>query len=94
MSDLISRKAAIDALGDIHPLDYNLQAVLEKIKALPSAKDIDVSNKVRKEKRGRWVDATKEVGWPEVKCSVCGRSGRGDYLVCPWCGAKMEGEEG
>lgn len=47
--DTIRRQDAIDALGDIHPLDYNLQAVLEKIKALPSAKDIDVSNKVRKE---------------------------------------------
>lgn len=36
-NDLISRQAAIDALGDIHPLDYNGLAILEKIKALPSA---------------------------------------------------------
>lgn len=44
-------------------------------------------------KHGRWVDATKEIGWPVWKCSVCGGDGRGDYFVCPWCGAKMEGEE-
>lgn len=41
-------------------------------------------------KHGHWVDATKEVGWPEVRCSVCGKIGRGDYLVCPWCGARMD----
>ena len=37
MSDLISRQAAIDAIGEVHPLDYNRQAILERIKALPSA---------------------------------------------------------
>ena len=35
--DLIDRQAAIDALGDIHPLDYNAQAYLDRIKRLPSA---------------------------------------------------------
>lgn len=44
-------------------------------------------------KHGRWVDATKEIGWPVWKCSVCGRDGRGDYFVCPWCGAKMSEAE-
>lgn len=37
MDDLISRQAAIDAIGEIHPLDYNAQAIVEKIKKLPSA---------------------------------------------------------
>lgn len=37
MTDLISRQAAIDAIGEIHPLDYNAQAIAEKIKELPSA---------------------------------------------------------
>lgn len=40
MSDLISREAAIDALGDIHPLDYNGQSILEKIKSLPSTEEM------------------------------------------------------
>lgn len=37
MSDLISRQEAIDAIGEIHPLDYNAQAIAERIKELPSA---------------------------------------------------------
>ena len=41
-------------------------------------------------KHGRWIDATKEIGWPVWKCSVCGGDGRGDYFVCPWCGARMD----
>lgn len=54
---------------------------------------VEEVKEAHQEKRGRWVDATKEVGWPEVKCSVCGSIGRGDYLVCPWCGAKMDEAE-
>ena len=34
---LILRRAAIDVFGDIHPLDYNAQAYMERIKQLPSA---------------------------------------------------------
>ena len=37
MDDLISRQAAIDAIGEIHPLDYNAQAIAERIKELPPA---------------------------------------------------------
>ena len=37
MSDLIDRQAAIAALGDIHPLDYNAQAYKARIEKLPSA---------------------------------------------------------
>lgn len=42
-------------------------------------------------KTGHWIDTTKVIGFPRVRCSVCG-SGQGaiwmDY--CPNCGAKME----
>lgn len=89
MSNLISREAAIDALGEIHPLDYNGQAILEKIKALPSA-----------EKHGRWVKLDMHPHLADHKCTACGEStyvptcmGEPIYLFCPWCGAKMEGEE-
>ena len=37
MDDLISRQAAIDALGDIHPLDYNAQAYKARLEKLPAA---------------------------------------------------------
>lgn len=37
MKDIIYRQDAIDALGDIHPLDYNAQAYKARIEKLPSA---------------------------------------------------------
>ena len=40
MDDLISRQAAIEAIGEVHPLDYNGQAILERIKALPTAEKV------------------------------------------------------
>lgn len=88
MSDLIDRKAAIKAIDDLpncyngYSDTYDKAYIIGVLEELPSV-----------EKHGRWVDATKEIGWPEVRCSVCGSIGRGDYLVCPWCGARMEGEE-
>ena len=41
------------------------------------------------EKTGKWLDTTKEIGWPRWTCSACGGDGRGDYMFCPWCGARM-----
>ena len=35
--DTISRQAAIEVFADAHPLDYNAQAYLAKIRSLPSA---------------------------------------------------------
>lgn len=35
-TDVISRRAAIDAVGDVHPLDYNAMAVVERLRNLPS----------------------------------------------------------
>ena len=37
MDDLINRRAAIDAIGEVHPLDYNAQAIKSRIERLPSA---------------------------------------------------------
>lgn len=34
--DSIRRQDAIDAIGDIHPLDYNAQSIKTKIENLPS----------------------------------------------------------
>lgn len=55
MDDLISRQAAIDAIGEIHPLDYNAQAIAEKIKGLPSAQP-----EVIRCKDCRWWDKYSE----------------------------------
>lgn len=43
MNDLIDRQAAIDAVGDIHPLDYNAQAIKARIEQLPSAQPEPIS---------------------------------------------------
>lgn len=86
MKDPIERQAAVEALGDIHPLDYNLQAVLEKIKALPSAV-----------KHGHWIE--NGYGNGEIVCSNCGEPCATFSMLkprdrfCKWCGARMEGEE-
>lgn len=89
--ELISREAVIEAIGDAHPLDYNKQAILERIKALPT---------IDPEKHGRWEKLDL---WTKPVCSVCGEPCFGlhgfsyettDY--CPNCGARMreDGEEG
>ena len=40
MKDTIYRQDAIDALGDVHPLDYNARAYKARIEQLPSAQPI------------------------------------------------------
>ena len=88
MSDYIDRQAAIDALGDIHPLDYNAQAYKARIEKLPSAD-------VEPVRHGRWENTRPDAPmFGFYYCSECGRkrtSPQDHY--CPNCGAKMEGEE-
>lgn len=40
--DLISRRAAIEAVGDVHPMDYNGQAILHRLRELPTIDEYDV----------------------------------------------------
>ena len=77
--DLIDRQAAIDALGDIHPLDYNMIAVAKKINSLPSAQP---------RKKKEWIDRGKDMTlrW---ECPVCGRRDRHIYNFCPDCGEDL-----
>lgn len=81
-SDLIDRQAAIGAVGDVHPLDYNAQAILERIKALPTA-----------EKVGKWIKYKD--GY--YRCSECGSRGSAIKAhYCHHCGSRnygMKGEE-
>lgn len=88
--DLIDRQAAIDSIGEVHPLDYNGQAILERIKALPSA-----------EKVGKWIihsEVKNIYGGTYIECSECGEKYVVQYIedekFCRNCGARMqEGEE-
>lgn len=48
--DLISRQAALEAVGDVHPLDYNGQGIVNRIKALPAERQwIPVSERLPKD---------------------------------------------
>lgn len=90
--DTIYRQDAIAVFGDIHPMDYNAQAYVNAIKALPSAQP--------EPKTGKWLS---QVGGGYC-CSKCGRYALHDVdekfallftksKYCPHCGAKMEGED-
>ena len=47
MSDLISRDAALQCFGDVHPLDYNANAVMSKINKLPAVKIEEMKRKIK-----------------------------------------------
>lgn len=94
MSDYIDRQAAIDAVGDVHPLDYNSRAIVERLKNLPSAD-------VEPVRHGRWLDAEIPIesgGAMLIQvCNLCNTfyplayTG-GGHRFCPNCGARMDGE--
>ena len=93
MSDLISRHAAIDALGE-EPMvwtsddEYELglremwRLCKTMLEGLPSA-----------EKKGKWKQAWDDLRCCFVyECSACGqpRSGVSEWNYCPNCGARMD----
>lgn len=41
-TDCITRSSALQAVGDIHPLDYNGQGIVERIKAIPAVDAVEV----------------------------------------------------
>ena len=97
MEELISRQAAIDALGE-EPLisnnhdDYELgrknqwEYDIEALKALPPVQ----------QKYGRWIEIKNKKGTViAIKCDKCSQfpkhGVRSDF--CPNCGADMRGEQ-
>ena len=101
MDDMISRRAAIDAIrastskytGFMEMEMYTDDDAVEAIKALPSAR-----------RKGKWIYGDEMPDYPKVSykpwiryCSCCGEmteqndSALFDY--CPWCGAEMNGGE-
>lgn len=94
MSDLISRKAAIDALdGEITITGKtNAEAVREYVKAVKCR--IERIPPIQP-KRGRWIDdgPYKDFSLHTWLCSECGDEvieiGTPCYNFCPSCGAEM-----
>lgn len=75
-TDLISRQAALDIFGDIHPLDYNARAYVTQIKELPSAEKIAVF---------KIVGNTTQ----HYECSKCNEDVDGWDKYCKHCGARL-----
>ena len=84
MAEYIDRQAALSLAKDGKIISTTPCLARELLQAIPSAD-------VEPVRHGRWEDATKEVGFPIWICSVCRGDGRGDYRICPWCGARMDG---
>lgn len=69
MSDLISR-AAIDAIGEVHPLDYNAQAIKSRIERLPSAQPEIIRCKECKYSEHWYKDKRRCFLWHEAGIDV------------------------
>lgn len=61
---------------------------------------VEEVKEAHQEKRGRWVKLDMHPHLADHKCTACGEStyvptcmGKPIYLFCPWCGARMKGEE-
>lgn len=96
MDDLISREAAIEAIGE-RPLSWNdtpeeLQAIIDwdcDIAAIKSVPTVDAVPVVH----GRWIDETPEDYLdPRMRCSICKEIETPliKWRYCPNCGAKMD----
>jgi len=90
-SDLISRRAAIDATwfepSYTDPLNV-LTEVRDRLKALPSAQP--------ERKKGKWIDEKfkpRGLVYHPYKCNQCGEHSEADSNFCPNCGADMRGGE-
>ena len=90
MTEYITRSSALQAVGDIHPLDYNGQGIVERIKAIPAADVVE-------RKVGHWIFHPEQkniYGGKLIECSEC----RTQYLVmnvveesyCRHCGSKNQ----
>lgn len=89
--ELISKKAAIDALSNMMDIDgfrdgwaVSRANVNSMLRSLPSA-----------QRKGKWIKEREEwfTDYP-YKCTNCGKYSRARYHFCPNCGADMrEGAE-
>jgi rubrerythrin len=70
----------------------NREEMVQKIKELPEENVAPVVH-------GKWENQSPVFCWNKYgvyqtayKCSVCGEMTPIDYNICPWCGARMDGE--
>lgn len=96
IDDLISRKAAIDALE----WKWAGKAAFDAIKNLPSAQP-EPNKGHWTEKEVIYIKDTKDAidAWQSCRCSECGRYDTRPYMYffseprfCSHCGAEMKGE--
>ena len=81
--DLIDRAAAIEVLGEPHPLDYNRISAVEKIRGLPSVKAVPM----RRTKPVMGVSRDQLRNW--WQCGNCESViDKGDRY-CRGCGAEV-----
>lgn len=96
MSDYIDRQVAIKDVYAIHTVDTEYEAALIDrldvryvLEALPSAD-------VEPVRHGRWMwHDVNGVAFYVKECSACGwvHALSSNYLYCPNCGARMDGEQ-
>lgn len=92
MSDLIDRRAALEAIRDCTDIFVtNLPTMIDKVDAQEALTALPTAEP----KKGKWIDYTKD-GY--VECPFCHSAtncdGNEDELhFCFSCGAEMRGEE-
>ena len=96
MSDLISRKTAIETFTGKPPEYYHTSYIVGELNCLPSVDAVPVVH-------GRWTEKETSENtideWQSAKCTNCGKYHTtpylyyfNDYKFCPNCGAKMDEE--
>lgn len=69
--DLIDRAAAIETLGEPHPLDYNMISAVEKIRELPTIEAVPL------DKLCEWLTANRV----SIPCRLCEYDDAGECTV-------------
>ena len=64
--DLIDRAAAIETLGEPHPLDYNRISAVEKIRGLPSVEAVPL------DKLCEWLERNAAGRWNGLEYTAAG----------------------
>ena len=99
MDDYISRQTAIDAIGNIP--DYDDGMVFEALSHAIRDIALLTSADVTPVRHGHWETIEGWYGDEIYRCSECkaefllieGTPKDNDYLYCPHCGARMDGEQ-
>lgn len=93
MAEYIEREALLEKVKELSNT-YSITglASVHIIKAIEDAPKVDVVEV----KHGEWITPTKirSMTIPVPHCSLCGNVPCDKVLYCPYCGAKMDLEEG